>query len=219
MSPGHLPRRVGVLGPAGLARMSSEGKAMSTTGGPAGRAKTIPRSRMIALGLLAWLVGLPLGHSVLPWAVSTLAARHGWSGGRPGAWNLLGLAPLAAGAAVLAWAFACGLARVREIPDRLDGLASPFLMNRGPYAFSRNPMYVAELALWLGWAILFGSIPVAIGLALLGATVRLIVPIEERGLAARFGEPYRRYAARVPRWLGRPRRDPDDPSLASAPDR
>jgi protein-S-isoprenylcysteine O-methyltransferase Ste14 len=124
---------------------------------------------MIALGLLVWLVGMPLAHGVLPWALSTLAA----------------------GIAILAWIFASGLARVREIPERLDRLASPFLMTRGPYAVSRNPMYVAELALWLGWAILFGSVPVAVGLAVLAAMIRLLVPIEERGLAARFGEPYR----------------------------
>jgi hypothetical protein len=31
-------------------------------------------------------------------------------------------------------------------------------------------MYIGELALWLGWAILYGSIPVLIGVAVLGAS-------------------------------------------------
>jgi protein-S-isoprenylcysteine O-methyltransferase Ste14 len=33
----------------------------------------------------------------------------------------------------------------------------------------------------------------------------VIVPWEERDLEARFGEAYRAYKARVPRWLGLPR--------------
>ena len=39
----------------------------------------------------------------------------------------------------------------------MQRLAPPFLMATGPYAYTRNPMYLAELALWLGWAILFAA--------------------------------------------------------------
>ncbi len=104
------------------------------------------------------------------------------------------------------WHFASGLARIRELPERMDPLAPPFLMTTGPYAYTRNPGYVAELALWLGWAILFGSLAVLLGLVVLFVVIILILPREERGLERQFGETYREYQARVPRWLGRTRR-------------
>ena len=58
----------------------------------------------------------------------------------------MGLIPIAAGTAVLIWIFASGLARARELPERMQRLGPPFLMTTGPYAYSRNPGYVAELA-------------------------------------------------------------------------
>ena len=67
-------------------------------------------------------------------------------------------------------------------------------------------MYVAELALWLGWAILFGSLVTLLGFAVLTVVIILVVPREERGLETQFGETYRQYQARVSRWPGRTRR-------------
>ena len=84
----------------------------------------------------------------------------------------------------------------------MEVLTPPYLMTSGPYAVSRNPMYVAELSLWLGWAILFGSVAVLVGLVVLGVAMQGLVPWEEHSLE-RFGEAYRRYKATVPRWLGR----------------
>jgi protein-S-isoprenylcysteine O-methyltransferase Ste14 len=65
-------------------------------------------------------------------------------------------------------------------------------------------MYLAELALWLGWALFYGSVAVFIALLVLGAWVSFILPREERALEAKFGAVYRAYRARVPRWLGMP---------------
>jgi protein-S-isoprenylcysteine O-methyltransferase Ste14 len=79
------------------------------------------------------------------------------------------------------------------------------LMTRGPYAYSRHPMYLTELALWLGWAVLYGSLIVLAGLVALCVVVSILAPREERALEAKFGEAYRQYRARVPRWLGLPR--------------
>jgi protein-S-isoprenylcysteine O-methyltransferase Ste14 len=107
---------------------------------------------------------------------------------------------------VLIWDFASGLARARELPERMQRLAPPFLMTTGPYAYTRNPMYIAELALWLGWAILFGSLVILLGFVVLTVVIILVVPWEERGLETQFGETYRQYQARVSRWLGRTRR-------------
>jgi protein-S-isoprenylcysteine O-methyltransferase Ste14 len=64
-------------------------------------------------------------------------------------------------------------------------------------------MYLAELALWLGWALYYGSTVILTGFLLLLALFEfLVVPREERGLEARFGEAYRQYREKVPRWLG-----------------
>jgi len=63
-------------------------------------------------------------------------------------------------------------------------------------------MYVAELALWLGWTVFFGSIGVLIGFGVLLATVYFVlVPLEESGLESAFGDVYIQYKERVPRWF------------------
>jgi protein-S-isoprenylcysteine O-methyltransferase Ste14 len=80
-----------------------------------------------------------------------------------------------------------------------------YLLRRGPYTFTRNPKYLSELMLWLGWG-LYGSLAVLIGCLLLGVLMDFrAVPREERALEARFGEAYRSYKRQVPRWLGKTR--------------
>jgi protein-S-isoprenylcysteine O-methyltransferase Ste14 len=162
----------------------------------------IPRWLALALAPVVW-VALPAVHAGLPWALSHLGPRYGWANGGPADWNLLGYVPVTAGAALLLWIMVFGLTQYRNLPEWVPVDWSPaLLMTGGPYAFSRNPMYVGELALWLGWAVLYGSIPVLIGFAVLATVVRLLAPSEERALEANFGEVYCRYKARVPRWVG-----------------
>jgi protein-S-isoprenylcysteine O-methyltransferase Ste14 len=76
------------------------------------------------------------------------------------------------------------------------------MMIRGPYTFTRNPMYVAELGIWLGWALFFGSIGVLAAAVVLWAIVKfVIVPREERTLERAFGQTYVQYKNRTRRWL------------------
>ena len=159
----------------------------------------------LTVGLAVWLVGVPLVHGGLPWLLSMLGPRMGWVDGRPGSWNLLGLIPIVAGIAALVWVLTTGIAQRDRIPDEVTlGLTPMLLLKEGPYVFSRNPMYVAELVLWLGWTILYGSGAVCIALVAWWAGMRFVaVPREERSLEAQFGASYADYKRSVPRWLGR----------------
>ena len=75
------------------------------------------------------------------------------------------------------------------------------LVSSGPYAFSRNPMYVAWTALYVGIALLSNSLwPFALSPAVLGAT-QDVVRREERSLVRVFGDEYRAYRRDVPRYL------------------
>ena len=164
---------------------------------------TVSRPMALILGLVAWLVGVPIAHGVVPWGVSLLTRRYGWIAGTPGTWNLLGLVPVVLASAGLIWIMVAGFAHAAEMPQRVELNWDPkVLLVRGPYAFSRNPMYVAELVLWVGWTLFYGSLAVLVGLMALGAGIALIVPREEHTLEARFGDTYRRYKAAVPRWFG-----------------
>jgi len=76
------------------------------------------------------------------------------------------------------------------------------IVDSGPFAISRNPVFVGQAVLFIGLFIVLPSlVQAALTLALLIA-IRLQVAIEERVLAASLGEPYLAYKARVRRWLG-----------------
>jgi len=83
----------------------------------------------------------------------------------------------------------------------IDLGARPGLVTGGLYRHSRNPIYVAMLAALLGFALL---LPSWISLGLLigaGLGIRRHVRDEEAYLARTYGEEYRRYAARVGRFV------------------
>jgi protein-S-isoprenylcysteine O-methyltransferase Ste14 len=76
-----------------------------------------------------------------------------------------------------------------------------FLVVRGLYRFTRNPMYNGVVAMLLGEAWLFRSSAVLQYAFLMFVIFHLTVMIyEEPALEARFGESYRVYRAVVPRW-------------------
>lgn len=111
----------------------------------------------------------------------------------------LGLPGLAAGLGLCAWAILL-FRRFRTSPIPI--VPSAALVERGPYRFTRNPMYVgmalvyAGAALWLqlSWALLL--LPVVLVVIYITVIAR-----QERYLQRRFGAAYREYQLRVRRWL------------------
>lgn len=76
------------------------------------------------------------------------------------------------------------------------------LVRSGPFALIRNPLYVGNLLLWIGFAISAGLLwLVPLIVLVLGAEYHAIVRWEETHLEARLGESYRTYKAEVGRWL------------------
>ena len=160
------------------------------------------RSKLVAYAVLSW-PSHAVAYVVAPLLVSMRGARRGWKDGRPGPLNLAGCGLLAAGAGLIAWAIT---SHYQASPERLQARARPtYLVTRGAYGFTRNPLYLGGATMWAGWAALFGSARVAAaGSALFGLVSRVGVPIEERMLQSQFGDAYSEYRRRVPRWVKRP---------------
>jgi protein-S-isoprenylcysteine O-methyltransferase Ste14 len=78
------------------------------------------------------------------------------------------------------------------------------LITTGPFRIVRNPLYVGNLLVWVGFA-LTARLPWAAPViaALLLVEYHLIVRWEESRLEERYGSAYRNYVAGVPRWLPR----------------
>jgi protein-S-isoprenylcysteine O-methyltransferase Ste14 len=75
------------------------------------------------------------------------------------------------------------------------------LVRRGPYALSRNPMYVAATAVYAGIALAADAAWPLLQLPAVLLATHLVVVREERSLEARFDAGYRSYRASVRRYL------------------
>lgn len=112
---------------------------------------------------------------------------------------LLGLFCLAAGVGIdIAAIRALNRARTTVRPTR----AASALVTEGPYARSRNPIYLGNTFALVGLALVF-DVPWFLAAAPVAALLvqELAIKREERHLAARFGSEWADYASRVRRWL------------------
>ena len=114
-------------------------------------------------------------------------------------WNLTGLALVVLGIVVNI----VGDAQFKRAKTAMNPFGAPSaLVTSGPFRWSRNPMYLGMLLLVLGLGIVLGRATplVAPVLLFLALNFRFVVR-EERTMAVRFGDDYRRYRAQVRRWL------------------
>jgi|SRR3989344_3674379 len=72
----------------------------------------------------------------------------------------------------------------------------------GPYAFTRNPMYVSFTLIYLSLTIAFNALWAAFFLPIIFYTLHYgVIHREEKYLEAKLGEKYLKYKTRVRRWL------------------
>ena len=90
----------------------------------------------------------------------------------------------------------------------------------GPYSVTRNPLYFFSFLGAAGIGAQVGSVVLALACALLAYLVfYAVVRQEEQVLSARYGDSYRRYLARVPRFIPNPTLWHDEPTLTIRPPR
>ena len=137
----------------------------------------IPQAQLAGLG-----TGILL-QVVTPWGLPWPA----WIGQACG-WPLL-LAGLWLGA----WAVRAAAGVDLERPDQL--------LDSGPYAYGRNPMYLAWTLGYVGVALVAGTAWPLLLLPVVLVLTHIAVISEERSLERRFGAVYRNYKASVRRYL------------------
>ena len=141
-------------------------------------------SAAVAAALLSWLVPLPFLPEAAAWPLRLVG----------------GLIIVAAVGLALVAEREFGRARTPALPT----MPTRAIVTSGAYAYSRNPMYLSMTVGLAALALVIDSLwfIVAVPFALYAVT-KLAIEREERYLAGKFGETYRAYKARVPRWLGR----------------
>ncbi len=114
-------------------------------------------------------------------------------------WNLLGMIPLASGvilSLVANHAFQRAGTTVKPFAE------SSVLVTSGTFRICRNPMYLGFVLILIGAAVLGRSV-IAFSVVLAFAILidRMFVTVEERMLAAKFGDRWEEYKRSTRRWL------------------
>jgi len=76
------------------------------------------------------------------------------------------------------------------------------LVTRGPFRYTRNPMYSGLVMMALGFAFYFGTLPFYVVPVLLFLLCNFsFIPFEEAKMQRQFGDQYTDYLRRVRRWV------------------
>ena len=109
-------------------------------------------------------------------------------------WFPLGSILMTTGVAIATWCVVVARDNDLEQPTSL--------LTSGPYAFSRNPMYLAWAAIAIGLVLLVNSLWLMIGALAAWIYLQAVtIPREEEALQSNFGAEYEAYRRRVRRWL------------------
>ena len=82
---------------------------------------------------------------------------------------------------------------------------SPALRNSGPYRFSRNPLYIANILTGAGLVLFANCFPLwfaILSVSFLFAHHVVLIHWEEKKLGEQWGDAYDHYVRSTPRWLG-----------------
>ena len=98
----------------------------------------------------------------------------------------------------------CGLYRIKHGGGG-PGLETPpdHLVSTGPYAYTRNPMYLGHIIFLTGLTLTFQSWFAALITVAVALWFHVRVLGDEKELASRLGEPYLDYTRSVKRWIPR----------------
>ncbi len=145
----------------------------------------VPWPPLLFVGSLAIGIGL---HLV--WPIPLWTGHKLW---------IAGIVVMLVALAITFWAHhELAAAHTTIRPDR----ASSALVTTGPFAWTRNPLYVTLIVLGVGVALLINDMWPLLATALLALGLNyIVIPNEERHLRERFPEQYAQYTRRVRRWL------------------
>ncbi|MCX7098155.1 MAG: isoprenylcysteine carboxylmethyltransferase family protein [Methylococcales bacterium] len=87
---------------------------------------------------------------------------------------------------------------------RMRRIYAENLVTDGLFSHSRNPLYVGNILIVMGFMFIAGNtVGLIVGSLVFMAIYRLIVHSEEQFLSGKFGDAYTAFCADVPRWLPR----------------
>jgi len=158
-----------------------------------------PLLRRVVLALWAvtyvWLV-----FFFFPYQCMELNADLGWPVWQTGLGKAVGLFLIVAGVAVMLYCTGVFAKIGRGTP--IPAAPPENLVIQGLYRYSRNPIYVADVAVWLGIFLFAGHAALLLYAVVATLAVELVVRLwEEPDLARRFGSRYDDYCRQVPRWI------------------
>lgn len=138
---------------------------------------------LVSAIVCGWLV-----HMI--WPLDTLEGLTLWP---------LGAGMIVAALATDLWAFRTfNIAHTTIMPNK----RSKHLVTHGPFAWSRNPIYVGNVVLISGIGLVSGNFWQLIAAAIGGILIeQLAIKREEKHLELNFAEHWKDYTSRVRRWL------------------